>query len=189
VEKPEENAQNYLDPLRHVLLRVAIRTRHGRGRHHRHQCLKWLDETPPIEHWWPGDLGISRDRLAAIEAEAMTLTLSDCNRLALAVERAHQEFDRLATVVEDNTGENPAGSIDRKLAAQLRQAAVVLRQRQARMMKLYAEIQPEEIPAEIAAAGGMTVLEATREANRIIKDRGPKPDDSGPAENTAAAQP
>jgi hypothetical protein len=93
------------------------------------------------------------------------MTLSDRNNLVLVVGRAFMEFDRLATIVEDNTGENPAGTIDKKLAAHLRQAAVELRKRQARMMKLYAEIQPEEIPGGIAP--GMSVAAAASEANKI----------------------
>lgn len=91
------------------------------------------------------------------------LTLSDRNRLALAVEIAHQEFQRLADLVAPHAHH----AIDRMLVAYLHQTASDLRRRQISMMKLYERIQPEEIGG--LAPAGMTVKQAAREANKISR--------------------
>lgn len=91
------------------------------------------------------------------------LTLSDRNRLAMHVENAQQELELLANLVEPHAGNR----IDRMLVSHLRHAAAQLRQRQQAMMKLYADIQPEELAG--LAPAGMTVKQATAEANKISR--------------------
>lgn len=98
------------------------------------------------------------------------LTLSERNCIALSFDTAATTWEHIARTLEEHT----SNTIDRKIIAHLKEAAKQIRRRQARMMRLYEEIQPEEIPAIL-----LLDLITPDLITQSPEPAGPKPNDSG----------